>query len=119
MKMKRTRLDNILPLLLLLIMVCACNGIPEFKELSSDPVFADRSESGDYVVLKRYRILDEMGFDKPVEAGSVLLPEGYELTGGIKWKGVNECRAEIVQQEIRITSPDGGIEFTSYPLRAF
>jgi len=121
MKNINTNIGNIFPLLLLILVVSACSGIPELKELREQRGTGSSraADGGDYVVLKRARIIDEMGFDKPVEAGSILLPEGWKMTGGIRWKGVNECRAEIVQQELTITSPDGEIEFHFYPTRSF
>lgn len=119
--MKQANTNTILSLAILLLVVLGCNGIPELKELTEQRgTDSGRAETGgDYIVLKRARILDEMGFDKPVEAGSILLPEGWKMTGGIRWKGVNECRAEIVQQEVNITSPDGDIEYHFYPIRSF
>lgn len=118
---------RLFPLLLLVIVVGACNGISEFEDISFGPRSDDPSRTdtggngsdGDYVVLKRVRIIDTMGFDKPVEAGSFLLPEGWEMNGGITWKGLNECRGEIVQQKVEVTSPDGAIRFVSDPVRSF
>src|SRR5690606_36937141 len=119
-------IDMILTLAIVSIVGLGCGGIKSFDDLVKGPNGggtsgsdgSDRSAqtgSGDYMLLQRVRIIDEMGFDQPVEAGSILLPEGWKMSGGIRWKGVNECRAEIVQQEITVTSPDGEIEFHFYP----
>ncbi len=76
-------------------------------------------EGRDYVVLERVRILDEMGFDRPVEAMSVLVPRGWRTESGVRWKGVGECRGEIVTWQMTATSPDGAIRFAALPLRSF
>ena len=64
-------------------------------------------EGQDYIVLKRLRILDETAFDMPVEAMSILVPSGWRAEGSIRWKGVGECRAEIVTAPISVSAPDG------------
>lgn len=76
-------------------------------------------EGKDFVVLERIRLLDEMGFDRPVEAMSVLVPRGWRSEGGVRWKGVNDCRGEIVTWQMSATSPDGAIRFTVLPVRSF
>jgi hypothetical protein len=73
----------------------------------------------DYVVLKRLRVLDEMGFDKPVEAMSVLVPSGWKAQGGVKWNSIGGCRGEIVVWQISVASPDGQIEYMAFPVRTF
>src|SRR5690606_4563817 len=125
--MKRRNLDIIFVLAALVTVILGCGGIKEFDDLVKTPSGRGsggsdgsvRSSSGDHMLVQRARILDEMGFDRPVEAGSILLPEGWKMSGGIRWKGINGCRAEIVQQEVVITSPDGDIEFHFYPIRSF
>lgn len=76
-------------------------------------------EGKDYLVLERVRILDEMGFDRPVEAMSMLLPRGWRTESGVRWRSVNECRGEIVTWHLTATSPDGAIQFVVLPIRTF
>ncbi|HEX8457048.1 MAG TPA: hypothetical protein VF656_07115 [Pyrinomonadaceae bacterium] len=76
-------------------------------------------EGKDYVVLERVRLLDQQGFDQPVEAMSVLVPRGWRTEGGVRWRSPNECRGEIVTWQMTATSPDGAIRFTVLPLRTF
>ena len=115
----------------LLLLVTACGGILGDRTASGDAggqakggQGRGRTSSGlvegkDYVVLERVRILDEMGFDRPVEAMSVLVPRGWRTESGVRWKGVNECRGEIVTWQMTATSPDGAIQFTVLPVRSF
>lgn len=77
------------------------------------------TEGKDYVVLERRRFLDEQGFDRPVEAYSVLCPTGWKSEGGVQWKGIGGCRGEIVSMAFKLTSPDGRIVFEQLPVRSF
>lgn len=76
-------------------------------------------EGRDYLVVERVRLLDAMGFDRPVEAMSMLVPRGWRTEGGVSWKGIGGCRAEIVTWQMSAVSPDGAIRFLVLPLRAF
>ncbi len=73
----------------------------------------------DYVVLERRRFLDTQGFDRPVEAFSVLCPKDWKGEGGVQWKGVGACRGEILSTAFKLSSPDGGIVFEQLPVRSF
>jgi hypothetical protein len=76
-------------------------------------------EGKDYIVLQRLRLIDENGFGGPIEAVSYLVPRGWQYEGSVRWKSVNECRGEIVQQQMSVTSPDGAIKFMLLPVRSF
>ena len=76
-------------------------------------------EGADYVILNRVRFLDEMGFDQPVEAFSMLFPKGWRTEGGVKWGSIGGCRGEIIADQVKATSPDGAYQFQAFPLRSF
>jgi hypothetical protein len=76
-------------------------------------------EGKDYTVLERRRFLDETAFDRPVEAFSLLFPKGWKIEGGVKWRGVQECRGDIVSNVVKASSPDGAIQFEIFPSRTF
>jgi hypothetical protein len=102
----------------LIFFASACGGLPGISSTSGQTP-SKAVEGKDYLVLKRVRVLDEMGFDKPVEAMSMLVPNGWRTEGGVRWKGVNECRGEIVTWQFSATSPDGAIKFAVLPTRSF
>ncbi|MEO7358920.1 MAG: hypothetical protein ABI120_01235 [Gemmatimonadaceae bacterium] len=111
---------------LLVFTATACSSSPADKNDSTGTSSGKKGSSAsrlvegrDYIILERVRILDEMGFDQPVEAMSVLLPRGWKTEGGVRWKNVNECRGEIVTWQMKATSPDGQIEFLVLPARTF
>jgi hypothetical protein len=76
-------------------------------------------EGKDYVVLERVRLLDSQGFDKPVEAMSLLAPRGWKTDGGVTWRGFNECRGEMVTWRVSSVSPDSAIRIDIPPTRTF
>lgn len=85
-------------------------------------VFAQSSkmiQGKDYVVLERIRILDEMGFDRPVEAMSILVPKGWQTQSNVRWNSISGCRGEIITWELSVTSPDGAIRLVVLPTRSF
>lgn len=73
------------------------------------------TEGKDYIVLERVRFMDNTGFQRPAEAFSVLLPKGWSHEGGIHWKGLNECRAEMITSRWSAASPDGAIRYQVLP----
>jgi hypothetical protein len=120
----------------LLVLATACGGIVGDGSASSGAASGPaeeqarnrstpaRTASGlvegkDYIVLERVRFLDENGFDRPIEAFSALVPRGWRAEGSIRWKTVNECRTEIVVQQVTVTSPDGAIRYMLLPVRDF
>jgi len=76
-------------------------------------------EGKDYVVLERVRLLDSQGFDKPVEAMSLLAPRGWKTDGGVTWGNWNGCRGEMVTWRMSSVSPDGAIRIDIPPTRTF
>jgi hypothetical protein len=106
-----------------LVILTGCGGVMgegHSKGTAAQGQTASRLVEGkDYVVLERFRILDQMGFDRPVEAMSVLVPRGWRTEGGIRWRGINECRGEMVNWQVSATSPDGAIQFIRLPDRSF
>jgi hypothetical protein len=73
------------------------------------------TEGKDYVVLERVRFMDNTGFEQPAEAFSILLPKGWTHEGGVVWKGLNECRGEMISGKWSVSSPDGAISYTVLP----
>ncbi|MCC6621722.1 MAG: hypothetical protein IT385_10735 [Deltaproteobacteria bacterium] len=73
----------------------------------------------DYQVLERVRFLDSQGFDRPVEAYSLLLPEGWKSEGGVRWGRVDQCRSEMIGVWMKASSPDGKVRVDVMPPRGF
>ena len=76
-------------------------------------------EGTDYVVLKRFRLTDDRGFDQPVEASSFLLPANWTVNGSIAWNASSKCIPEMVQANLQARSPDGNYEIIMLPVTQF
>lgn len=55
--------------------------------------------------LARYPIIDGNGFDKPVEAGSVMAPAGWRVQGGVVWRQ-DPCTNSTYGVQLSVVSPD-------------
>ncbi|MDX2151752.1 MAG: hypothetical protein SFV54_13520 [Bryobacteraceae bacterium] len=76
-------------------------------------------EGKDYLVVERKRFVDQTGFDRPIEAFSLLFPRGWKVEGGVKWLPMGGCRADLSSNYVTASSPDGAIEYTVMPSRSF
>lgn len=88
-------------------------------DMSAPATRAAFVEGRDYTVLERARFMDDTGFERPAEAFSVLLPRGWSHQGGVVWKGLQECRGEMVSAKWSVASPDGAIRFQTLPIHAW
>jgi len=116
---------TLIPCYLLVALLASCreSGTPPGVAPGIAPGVAPAAkkfvEGKDYVVLERVRFMDEQGFESPAEAFSVLLPKGWKHEGGVSWKGMQECRGEMVSATWSASSPDDAIRFVSLPLRTW
>ncbi len=76
-------------------------------------------EGADFIVLERKRFFDDKGYVQPVEAFSILVPKGWRSEGGVQWKNPFNCAGEVYSPFLRISSPDGGIEYRSLPYQSW
>lgn len=76
-------------------------------------------EGKDYVMLKRFRLLDKQGFSQPLEVSSFVLPASWQVNGNVQWNVYNKCLPEMVQASIHATSADGAYELNVYPTTQF
>jgi hypothetical protein len=74
-------------------------------------------EGKDYVVLQRLRVMDPTGFERPMEAYSILIPKGWKSQGGITWRVGHPCMIEAIQNRVSATSPDGRFAMEIYPVQ--
>ena len=101
---------------LLLPFLCPAPSSAEPQQPSARAGFV---EGRDYLILERHRFLDQARFDRPVESFSLLFPKGWQVQGGVKWLGINECRGDIVSNQVKASSTDGSIKYEVFPSRSF
>lgn len=110
--------------IVLTLMLVACAGSGDSGATSEGASSGAASaanfvEGRDYTVLERVRFMDAAGFEQPAEAFSVLLPRGWSHEGGVVWKGLQECRGEMVGARWSVTSPDGAIRYQVLPVHVW
>lgn len=99
----------------------ACAGLSSGDEGWVVPAEAVPTQSasgaaskGDYTIVRRVRLLDQGGFDQPVEAYSLLVPQDWRVEGGVVWSQ-SGCAAEMVNLQATLRSPDGALEMRFHP----
>jgi hypothetical protein len=70
--------------------------------------------NGDYVLFDRVRIEDNVGFQDPVEAFSLLMPNGWKSEGEIQWVAPGQTCAGN-NMRFKSVSPDGKYSFEIFP----
>ncbi len=70
---------------------------------------------GSYLRMRLVKVMDEHGFDRPVEAFRFLIPTDWQVEGGVRWTGDIGCPYNIVEAAIRAASPDGGTGIEAFP----
>jgi hypothetical protein len=71
-------------------------------------------EGQDYVEFKRARILDKIGFPKPMEACSILIPNKWSFQSDILWNAPGTICAGN-NMSIKTQSPDGKYSYEYLP----
>lgn len=110
-----------------LCMLFSCNTQPAGKNaLTSKNGQGDATnktglmESGkDYVILKRFRVTDNQGFNQPVEVSSFLLPENWQVNSSIQWNATSKCLPDMLQASIQASSPNKDYELIMLPATQF
>ena len=104
--------------LLLVLTIISCNGQTNnngtSKESKSKTTASNYKEGQDYLEFKRARILDKVGFTKPIEAYSVLIPNKWSFESDIMWNAPGTiCAGNNIS--VKTTSPDGKYSFELLP----
>jgi hypothetical protein len=76
-------------------------------------------EGKDYIILKRFRVVDNQIFNQPVEATSFLLPATWQVKGALHWDATKKCLPEILQGSVEAQSPDKEYELMVFPATQF
>jgi hypothetical protein len=89
------------------------------KGTSNNKQISNMQEGKDYIILKRFRVVDNQLFNQPVEATSFLLPANWQVNGALHWDITKKCLPEILQGSVQAQSPDREYEFTMFPATQF
>lgn len=81
----------------------------------ASPAFA-----ADHLRLKLVRIQDTSGFEKPVEAFTVLVPADWQTAGGVVWQyNARSCGYSMPYVAWKTTAPDGVSSFEIIPAQSW
>jgi len=95
----------------------SCNNPSENKSSTNETT--NMIEGKDYVILKRFRVVDNQGFNQPVEVSSFLLPANWQVNSDVQWNAANKCIPEMLQASLQASSPDKAFELTMFPATQF
>lgn len=100
-------------------LLASCNTPSSKKNNNAVKPKTEMTGSNDYIILKRFRIEDKQGFDKPLEVSSFLLPANWQVNSNVQWNAGNKCLPDMLQVSVNATSPDGAYELALYPATQF
>ncbi len=114
-------MNKIFTIVVLVFTVASCNNEATVENKSNAQHIKTTTmiEGEDYVVLKRFRVTDDYGFNQPIEVSSFVLPANWQVTGGVQWDGRKKCIPEMVQATLQAQSPDGAYQLTMFPTTQF
>lgn len=104
---------------LLALSLTSCNGqstnaTKNSKQGNAKMMASNFKEGQDYVEFKRARIMDKVGFPKPVEAYSILIPNKWSFESDILWNAPGTICAGN-NMSIKTSSPDGKYSYEYLP----
>jgi hypothetical protein len=71
--------------------------------------------SANYYRMKKVAIVDEHGFERPMQAMSLLIPADWQFQGSVQYNTNTACHPDMVQLAFRATSPDGRFAIELFP----
>lgn len=72
---------------------------------------------GVYAVEKK-EIIDASGFERPLVAGTIMIPAGWSLQGGVQWSPAGPCGPDYASN-VTIRSPDGASMLAVVPTQGW
>jgi hypothetical protein len=71
--------------------------------------------AGSYLVMKKVRVVDQSGFERPMTAATLLIPADWQLQSDIQYQQAEGCPANLVKLVFRASSPDGKLAVELLP----
>ena len=84
-----------------------------------NPDGSPMQEGKDYVILKRFRVVDNQGFSQPLEVSSFLLPASWSVSSEVNWNASSKCLPDMLQASVQAISPEKEYELFVYPATQF
>jgi len=90
------------------------NSQPVPAKLQPSPSSAD-APNAHYYRMKKVAIVDERGFERPMQALTLLIPADWQFQGSVQYNSNTACHPDIVHLAFRATSPDGRLALEMFP----
>jgi hypothetical protein len=68
-----------------------------------------------YYRMKKVAVIDEHGFERPMQALTLLVPTDWQFQGSVQYNQNTACHPDIVHLAFRATSPDGRFAIEMFP----
>lgn len=68
----------------------------------------------DYYRMKKAVLMDNIGFERPMPALTLLIPTDWKFQGNVQWREVSGCTTRIAQTPFAASSADGRHGITLY-----
>jgi hypothetical protein len=88
--------------------------ITAFSPVSAAPPMTSAIHAN-YYRMKKVVIVDEHGFERPMQAMSLLIPADWQFQGNVQYNPNTACHPDMVQLTFRTTSPDGRFAIEMFP----
>lgn len=110
--------------LLILTLFTGClfscdSGTRKAGSPSLNPDGSAMQEGKDYIMLKRFRVVDNQGFSQPLEVSSFLLPANWAVNSEVNWNATSKCLPDMLQASVQAVSPDKEYELFVFPATQF
>jgi hypothetical protein len=73
------------------------------------------STHASYYRMKKVAVVDEHGFERPMQALTLLIPTDWQFQGSVQYNQNTACHLDIVHLAFRATSPDGRFAIEMFP----
>ncbi len=104
---------------LFLLLACSQPGGSATNSSNETKNTDNMQEGKDYVILKRFRVTDNQGFNQPVEVSSFLLPENWQVNSSVQWNATSKCLPDMLQASVEASSPGKEYELMMLPATQF
>ncbi|HOZ69255.1 MAG TPA: hypothetical protein PLU11_01740 [Chitinophagaceae bacterium] len=113
-------MNRVFVLLLSILFFSSCDSVTQKSGGKAvNPDGTPMQEGKDYMILKRFRVVDNQGFSQPVEVSSFLLPANWTVKSEVNWNATSKCLPEMLQASVQASSPDAAYELLVYPATQF
>ncbi len=76
---------------------------------------ATHAAKADYYLMKKVAVVDEHGFERPMQALTLLIPTDWRFEGSVQYNANTACHPDIVHLAFRAASPDGRFAIEMFP----